>query len=384
MIQNWLHDIAIKGEHWFSRFSESPRWMWKWAILCYAFILFFSFPDLPKLFNPGDHSIWQAVQEQIADPTAQHYIDDPESHQAKRTFRLFMPMLFKLLHTENIFLMYLLQQFAVIALLFFVLRISFRVTSDKLTTAALALAVSFLFIGQAGVVDVFGKFDTIAICGLLGAMAFRHPLLVFVFCSIAAWTDERGLLACSLVFVWWKMWENEKITFVALFRPQGSSLAVILAIGFYSGLRLYLQNKYNMQTATGLVGLDVLQSQFNMIFFGLWTGLEGLWLLFFASVAALFRQREWWLGISITLSIIILVSLSFLVVDISRSLMYLAPLIFICLLILAKTESKIYLRKLVLTSALICILVPTYFAEGGFRIEGANPLFFKVLDWMRG
>jgi hypothetical protein len=38
---------------------------------------------------------------------------------------------------------------------------------------------------------------------------------------------------------------------------------------------------------------------------------------------------------------------------------------------------------MVFSAVLICILVPTYFAEGGFRIEGANPIVFKLLDWMR-
>jgi hypothetical protein len=384
MIEVWLRGATVTIEQWFSNFTASPRWMWKWALLCYFLILFFSFPDLPKLFHPGEHSIWQAVQEQIADPTAQHYVDDPESHQAKRTFRLFMPLIFKVLHTDNIILMYLLQQFAVIALLYFSIRISLRVSSDKITAAAIALSLAFIYIGQAGVVDVFGKFDTIAICGLLGAMAFRHPLLIFILCSIAAWTDERGLLACSLVFVWWKMQENDKISFTSLLKPQKFSLAVIAAIAAYAIVRIFLQKQYGMHTATGMVGLEVLQTQFNMIFFGLWTALEGMWILFFMSLIVIYRSKNWWLGIGISLSMIILISLSYLVVDISRSLMYLAPLTFISLLVLCRTENKAYLRKTVLISMVVCILVPTYFAEGGFRIEGANPVFFKVLDWMRG
>jgi hypothetical protein len=346
-------------------------------------ILFFSFPDLEKLTITGDHSIWQAVQQQIEDPTAQHYIDDPDSHQAKRTFRLFVPMLFKALHIKSTVVIYLFQQLVVLCLLYFSARLTLRITGDKIIAAAVSLGIAFTYIGQAGVVDVFGKFDTIAICALLGAMVYRKALLIFIFCSIAAWTDERGLLACSLIFIWWKMWENEKFNFKTLIKPNWLSLSVLLAIGAYAGLRIFLQNSYNMHTATGMVGIDVLQSQFNMIFFGLWTGLEGFWLLFFASVYILVRLREWWLGIALKLSMIVLIGLSFLVVDISRSMMYLAPLIFICLLLLSRSESKVYLRKMVFSAVLICILVPTYFAEGGFRIEGANPIVFKLLDWMR-
>jgi hypothetical protein len=211
MIESWIQHIVNWCESRFSKFSNSPRWMWKWALLCYILILFFSFPDLEKLSITGDHSIWQAVQQQIEDPTSQHYLDDPDSHQAKRTFRLFVPMLFKVLHIKSTVYIYLFQQLAVLCLLYYSSRLALRITGDKLTAAALALGIAFTYIGQAGVVDVFGKFDTIAICALLGAMVFRHPLLIFIFCSIAAWTDERGLLACSLIFIWWKMWENEKI-----------------------------------------------------------------------------------------------------------------------------------------------------------------------------
>jgi len=82
-------------------------------------------------------------------------------------------------------------------------------------------------------------------------------------------------------------------------------------------------------------------------------------------------------------SFLIAIGVAFMVVDISRSMIYHFLGAIVCLYILTKSENPTYIRNLVNVLGAVCILVPTYFAQGGFRIEGANPLVFKVLDRLR-
>jgi len=291
MIEALIQSLRFQIENRIYSLLDSKFWKWKLAILSYIIVIFFSFLELSVLSDLAQIPAWEVVPKQIENPFANELSENPNSHESKRTFRLLVPMLFAVLQIDNIILIYLFQQLVVLLLFYFVSRLAWQISHDKITSALFVFAVAFTYIVQCAVVDFFAKFAVFAITALIGTMCFRNAFNIFLLCSIAAWTDERGLLASSFVFIWWKVQENPDSHFLHWLRPQEKRGAVILSILFYAGLRLFLSDQYNMHTSVGLVGPDVLVTQFNMLFFGLWSGLEALWVLVLLSFIALYKQK---------------------------------------------------------------------------------------------
>jgi hypothetical protein len=367
------------------KFTGAKNWKIKFSLICFGLVLFFSFPPYENFITRNQHDTWEIVLKQIDNPLVQYSQDKPESHNAKRTFRLFVPTVCKVFHVKNIYIIYFLQLTIAIVFFYLVISITYRITDDKISALLVSLAFSFTYVGQVGVLDMFAKFDGIAITCLLAAMYFNRPLLIFLFCSAAAWTDERGLIASSLIFIWWKAQEAENgdFGFRRFVVPERNSMAVIFAGLSYLLLRFYLQNEYDLTTVESGVGLSIFFNQLNMVPFGVWSAFEGLWIMIILALMSLLYKKNYALFFLTAIASLASVGVSFLVLDITRSMIYCLPLFFISIQVLSKTETHDFFRNQALLCLLICVIVPTYFAEGAFRIEGSSPLVFKIIDFLR-
>ena len=380
-VQNTLGNVSTTFTNWYASFIDSNFRELKLAIFCFLLTAFCSFPNYNQV-KVLPNNTWELIQKQIENPTVQYNINNPNSHESKRTFRLTVPIIFKLLHLKSVTLIYSFQ--LVLSLCFYLLIIYLckdLYPNNSLSWILIPLAFCFVYIGQVGIVDVHAKFDSIALFCILGAMYFRPPLIIFVLSIAAAFTDERGFIALPLVYIWWQLrhFGSDKFGIKQLIIPTFKSSAVVLAGVLYLVIRYYLSQKYDLDTATGQVGLNVLKSQFNMVPFGLWSAFEGFWLIIIASIIGLILNKKYFLVSTLILLTIPSVVVSFLVLDITRSLIYCLPILIISLHLISKTENTNFINKLLLIVLFVSLLVPTYFTEGYRTIElGSRPLVFIV------
>ena len=117
---------------------------------------------------------------------------------------------------------------------------------------------------------------------------------------------------------------------------------------------------------------------------GAWTGLEGGWLLVLAAAVVLVRRRRFLFLAMYLGAIAILLIVSMCVYDITRSMAYLLPALFVALDVLGEVESVPDLRLLCGVSALVSILWPNYAPWEENRIFWNVPLPVRLLSWVTG
>jgi hypothetical protein len=380
-----INVLSSRAERQVEQFCQRRYWKWELAFCCVLLVFFVAFPYI-DFISDADHKFttWSVVKKQIESPLTALEFSDSESHYAKRTFRLAVPVLFKLFDVHNVWLMYTFQLGVTILFFWIVASMSESITQSRVLAFTLTLSFAFVYMGQSGVTDVFAKFDVYAITCMLAAMYFRKAILTFLFLTFAVWTDERAAVGCGLVYVFFKI-EEEGLEGLKLWnwiKPGWNSYAVVAALLSYLMLRLGLIQYFDFKTVLGDIGWTYFLRQMNMLLFGIWSAFEGFWLLILVSLISLWQKKIYGVLIPLIFLVSIQMTTSFFVVDITRSLIYMAPLVFIAMHIAAQYESDHDLRILGTLTLLICVLVPTYFAEGGFRIEGSNPFLIKLISWI--
>ena len=86
----------------------SKFWKWKTAILSFLLVLFLSFPSFDCLvyYKQDINNTWNIVLKQSNEPFKQHWYGEPEHHNAKRTFRLLVPITIGILGITNVYIIY--------------------------------------------------------------------------------------------------------------------------------------------------------------------------------------------------------------------------------------------------------------------------------------
>ncbi len=377
------YGLYSRSWHFLESLSEQPGFPWKLSLGCMLLVAFFSSPDYPVL---GADATWAVVSLQIQDPLQNVGGLEPTSHEAKRTFRLFVPVLAKALGLNSPFSIYAMQQILTFLGFYWFYRLARKVLDCKALASVLTLTLCFVNFGQTGVVDIFAKFDVFAYTFLIGAMWIQSPWLVFLLCLSASFTDERGLAALPIVIIWHALFEPEtrRLGFERLkTRRAMLAFAPALAMLAYVILRIHLKSQYGFSIPFGDVGVAVILRQINMLYFGTWTMFEGLWLLPVVGSIVLIRQRRWALLTLLTSMLTGYVAISFIVIDITRSLCFFFPLLFFYLVVLNR-ESRRFQQGVIMASLAVSALVPTYQAYGAFRIEGTNLLPLRFVDYLVG
>ena len=143
------------------------------------------------------------------------------------------------------------------------------------------LAIACVWPGLAAFHDLRGGYyDAVALCLLLLSMAAESPALVGICAFLAAWTDERALIALPLVL---------------LFRATNARArvaAIAIAGAGYAVTRVALAFLYGWTTNTAGAGFGVFRHQASMLPVGIWTGLGGCWILVIASMYVLLRKKQ--------------------------------------------------------------------------------------------
>lgn len=292
---NSLPQITRAVEACIDRFTAKPGWKLRHALALTLLAVCFATPAYRALVKAQFKlDTWARVEHQIQHPFTPFQVEDPASHAGKKSFRLTVPVIARILHL-NKYGIFVMQNILGVCFLYMLLKITETITGDRHCAFWLGLGFATVYVGRACFIDIYSWFDGWAYLFLLLAMFFRNHAGIFVCCSLAAWTDERAALALSLVFLWWCLQKGNSANASKYWRHT-RCLAVLLAFGLYLLGRHILQVKYGLSTPAEGAGLTVFYRQLDFFAIGAWTFFEGLWLIVLAALALLWLQKKYVLG----------------------------------------------------------------------------------------
>ena len=300
----------------------------------------------------------------------------PRKHEAKFVFRFTVPLLIKLTGL-NPFQLYPLKCALGFLILLMCWLLTCRILDDRVSATLLSFGVTFIYFGRAGFVTPL-FFDCIPFFFALCALYTKQPLLIFVYCFVCVWTDERAFLALPIIILFHQLYEyraHSDIQWPRLFTPGHASLAVILSMAAYVGLRLLLALFYGMHTPSAGVGLIEIGQNIKDIPIGIWTFLEGFWFVVLLSLAAMARQRLYLLLLFSVCQLLALTIAAIAVNDVTRSGAYIVPFVFVAIVMLKDQLSQFQMRTLLLIAAVLSFVFPAIYVLNGVHMQ--FPLFFE-------
>lgn len=335
---------------WIERFTSGKYWQIKLVLLVFAYVLLVAFPSFDLLQK--DFAVdWNILMQQADHPLTPHYYA-PESHEAKMAFRLMVPILVHLLHLNMMGVICLQFLAGLLSWLVFI-KIMERHTNDVVTTFILTLAMACINFSKC-TLDIRGVFfDNIAFLFLL--IPFLYPRVVVIFCCIflAAWVDERALLASSFILLYLIFNRQQKYMLFKI-------IAVALAWTAYIILRLYLSRTYHLVTPSEGTGFFVLFAQMNNWILGIISGLEGFWILPVLFISYKVKDKNWIDAVLFSGAMLMTMIVALSVADISRSMNYLFISIPLLIAFLAQKENITDLRKIATLVLVFSFLFPAY------------------------
>lgn len=366
-------------------FTNSSNWRIKLIIACTFFSLFLATPAYHYLPTAMLDENWVAFTEKVNHPLTQSTFNE-NTHAAKKVFRLTVPVLAKITFLNN-WGVFALQFIINLLFLFFTIKLIEKITADRVAAAFTTIGLTFIYAGHAGFTDINTWFDNFAFFFLLLSMFSSRAVLIFIFIQLACWTDERAFFACSLVFIFMKIREISESDFKwkSAIKISPNSFAVVVSILFYIAGRMLLTHFTGLTTPTGSIGLKVLINQTQFYGMGIWTALEGFWILIIITLLLLWFKRQYLLLIMIGTATTVSLLISFMVFDITRSSAYIFPLIFVSISLLKNNLTIENMRKLLLISATVCFLFPAYYIITDVYPYTLwyKPLFIRVIDLLK-
>ncbi len=312
--------------------------------------LFHAFPSYHAVRSGMVESTWESARIKFDHPlTDMNRLVPAGSHESNLTFRLTVPVIAHVLHSRKWGVL-LLSAIAGIALLYFVLSAAFSACGSKKAAISVCLAVACTWPGAAGFHESRGGYyDAVALCLVAAAFATSSSW-VGAFCLfVAAWTDERALIAAP---------------FLMMHRSWGFGWLVAA----YAALRVLMVAGFGFPIGVAGVGWPVLAEQVQTIPLGIWSGLGGCWLM----VGSAMRKRVWFAGL-VVLSMIG----GLVVVDLTRGMTYCLPAVFVALSLLDRREAE----RLSALGALISLATPALYLEGAAGLWPLAPLPVRIMRW---
>lgn len=320
---------------------------------------------------------WQFLEKQIVSPLTTFSDREAYHHISKMTYRLFPAYLGKLcwgcsLRELMLFLVGL-EYLAGFLFFYFSYQLFRRYCPDAVALTWLLLGFCFIFLGKVFFWDIYAYFDAYALLFLLLAIKSRNPALVFFFLFLAFWTDERSIVASALVWLWHALrpdYSDQKPAFFqkAVLRPNKPQGAILLAVLSTLVLRWLLAHRYGLPSVAGFSQILtevkfvlIKQRLIELIPFVTISSFESYWLYILGALLALWLHRERWELALFLLALGASLGVSFLVYDMTRSLMYAFPAIFIAVRILLHELPPAIFRRLAFWVSVAALLFPTYY-----------------------
>lgn len=354
------NNILLPFYKWIENKSKVKHYPFYVALVLMMVSLLLVTPKF-SIFNP-DSMGWSTVKLKSNDLTNSLTMIYRKNWNAKKVFRLTVPVIMRITKATPLMILvlqYILGYFTIL----YLYKLALRISIDPVASTFIAAGIVFLYFGRAAFYDIeFAWFDGYTFFGLILAMYCRNFFLIFLFCSISAWADERGFMALSIVFLYHqlKTMNLSKVNIKDFVKPSNESIAVISATVCYIAIRAFLTHRYNMHTPSGDANYLVIQKTIPFLGAGLWTFFEGFWLFIVVGFALIIKNKNYLLG-SLLLAVLLLFTLiSCCVLDVTRSGNFMVPVLFIFLLYLQKNISSSTLRLLLFVSFVFSLLFPPF------------------------
>jgi hypothetical protein len=318
----------------------------------------------PRFYMLHDYfPSWQTIMLKSNDLTNSLGHIDPKSWLAKKVFRLTVPFLIRVGHLSPLIVV-IIQVILGFLMYFFSYKLTLRILKDAVAATFLTAGIAFLYFGRVAFFDINSVFfDTYAYFFILMALYSRNAFLIFLFSTLAAWTDERAFIALSIVFIFHQLKEkiNGKLKIQDFFKWNKHSIASLLAIGFYLVLRLYLAYRYNMHTPNEGANFSTIKTTLPYIPIGIWTFFEGFWIVYLLVLIHSFKSNNYLILLTFVTPLIVLTTVAICVTDATRSGSYLVPMLFVLVCYLKNDMLKEEIRILLFMSFVISFLYPATF-----------------------
>lgn len=345
------------------RLTRRRGWLVALALVAAALSIFTATPEYHGVEGLDS---WKAILLQARDPFVQHPYG-VGTHESKLAFRLLVPLVGGRLGLD-VWGYLALQAAAGVVLLGAFARLCWDTTADRVTTVLATLALGLCWAGATAFVEVRGTFDSVALSLLTLAALFRNPLLIAACVTLAGFTDERALAAALLVAL-----------FQAI-RPATASPRLRVG-GVVAGIALYAIGRLVLIELTDLSidGNGITPLAFwELGPAAAWAGLEGLWIAPFVAVAVLVARRRYLLAAALVAGTAVILGIAVSVSDVTRSMAYALPAVFVGLAALAGTASA-HLRRAALAAVFASLLWPLYYIDGNTTIRLSLPLPVRIL-----
>jgi hypothetical protein len=359
------------------RLLAGPYWKWKAVCAVVALSLFRAFPDYDALRTTFHETTWRDVQVKFDHPMLDtSRIFTPGSHASNLTFRLTVPILAHVFHLNEVGLL-IFSACIGIVLLFLVLQVAFTLSGSKRAALFACLAIACAWPGETAFQELRGGYyDAVALCLLVAACAVSSSFLTAVLLFLAAWTDERALIASAFVFLLYAICNRGSFA--------GKPAAVVVAAVGYLGTRAYLTATHAYPLAASGVGLSILSQQIHVIPLAIWTGLSGSWILVGLGFVTLFQQKRYLAAAGFGAALAVMIASSLVVVDMTRGMAFCLPAVFVALAALSSSKGIKQIERLAAISAAISFVVPTIYVEGSAGFFWLYPLPVQIVRWLRG
>lgn len=252
-----------------------------------------------------------------------------------------------------------------------------RISANRRIAALSAIGVGLTWAGACAFVEVRGNFDAVAIALLVGAMATRRVALVTVGCFLAAWTDERAIPVVAFVMLFQHFAESRDVTWRTAWKePRVLAAAAGIALHFVT--RFAAAAAFDVQQPSNL-GLTYVEEQMSILPIGLWTGLEGFWLVVAAAAVILWQAGQRLIMVAYVGLIATIGVGSIAVVDVTRSMAYLFPAALAGAAVLARLAKPSVLRGATYLGFALTAAWPLYYAGGAFTLYWVYPAPLALL-----
>lgn len=394
MLLAFLSGIETNCNRRIERLTLLSHFPARLALVC-TLLVFFTGGDAIMSVLAGYDKVaesvtWQFLEKQIVSPLTTFSDREAYHHISKMTYRLFPAYLGKLcwgcsLKELMLFLVGL-EYLAGFLFFYYSYHLLQRYCHDAVALTWLLLGFCFVFLGKIFFWDIYAYFDAYALLLLLLAMNSRRPLGVFICLMLAFWTDERSIVASAFVWLWHTLRAEPSGDTPTFFRnptllPNRLQWPVAIAILSTLVLRWSLAHWFALPSAAGLSQILteakfvlIEQRLIELIPFVTISSFESYWIYVMGALITLWLHRERWRMVLFLLAIGASLSVSFLVYDMTRSMMYAFPAIFIAVRILLRELSPEMLRRLTFWVSVTALIFPTYYLS-----HYTWPFFIRLL-----
>jgi hypothetical protein len=374
-------EVARRSDRVLDRVLRGSYWKSKALIVILTLTLFRAFPSYDALRWPYVQTTWRDIQ-----PLLEHPWADPGKFRTAQEdvrlnnlrFRRTVPVLARLLNLGRTGLLFTFA-LAGIVLLLGTLHTVEQVTFSRKAAFFVCLAVACAWPGEAAFHDLRGGyFDAAALCLLVAATAVSSPLFAGLCVFLAAWTDERALLASGFVLLF-AISRGPAMDWRGMLR--GKPVAVIAAWTAYLISRVWLTQADSLAATNGGVGLATLVQQFNAVPLGIWTGLGGCWILVACAMVSGVLQRRYWITVGFCGLLGVLMMSAAAITDVTRTMSFALPVVFLAVSLLGRGEGVERIERLALWSGAISFAIPTYYVQGSSGFWWIYPLPVQLVRW---